>query len=138
LFPFPDWECKNETGLIQNLEANYSGLVGPQIKFDTLTFNPATNYNESACIDLLPASNGARSIYYTTDGYPKEGPSPSCSMNLYTGRQCSGNPESSYFDGGDDSCKAIGKNKGSWRSVRFKCDYPRECTADEIFSGICS
>jgi hypothetical protein len=112
LFAFPDWECKSETGLIQNLEANYSGLVGPQIKFNTLIFNNVTNYNESACIDLLPAMNGARSVYYTIDGYPKERSFPDCSMNLYNGRQCSGNPESSYFYGGTDSCKAMVRTRG--------------------------
>jgi hypothetical protein len=138
LFAFPDWECKNETGLIQNLEANYSGLVGPQIKFNTMIFNNVTNYNESACIDLLPAMNGARSVYYTIDGYPKERPFPDCSMNLYNGRQCSGNPESSYFLGAADSCRAIGKNKGSWRSVQFKCNYPRACTENEIILGVCT
>jgi hypothetical protein len=138
LFAFPDWECKNETDLILNLPARFDGLVGPQIKFNTLAPNLVTKYNESACTDLLPSKNGARSVYFTLDGYPKQEPFPGCTMDFYTGQKCSGDPESRLSFGDLDSCRPIARNQGSWKSVQFKCAYIQDvCTDNQILLGTC-
>jgi hypothetical protein len=89
LFAFPDDECKNATDLLLGIPLTANGLTGPPIKFNKLTPNVNTKYNESSCITLPATDGGARSIYFTVDGIPVD-PFPSCTMNLYEDGQCLG------------------------------------------------
>lgn len=140
LFSFPDNECKNATNLLLGIPLTVNGLTGPPIKFNKLTPNINTKYNESSCITLPATNGGARSIYFTVDGIPED-PFPSCTMNLYKDSQCLGDSDNNdptrFLRGGANKCQVAPDSK-RWRSVQFKCAYTRDlCTDDEIFLGTC-
>lgn len=151
LFTFPDNTCKNGTNFFlgnPSLPVTVKGLVGAPIKFSNLTYNASTKYNESSCTTLPTTDNGARSMYFTADGIPKQ-QAISCTMNLYLDNQCQGNGGSSparFTPADQGACKPARLTgnaglpaNGPWRSVQFKCAYVNDlCTADERFLGTCN
>lgn len=147
LFAFPDTKCKNTTNFLGPIPLTIGGLVSPPVKFNALIPNPEPKYNESSCMTLPTAIDLANSIYFTVDGYPKNSPFPSCTINMYKDNLCKGSdgqgtPDERFIKNQADRCLTAGTNqgvpRGPWNSAQFKCAYLRDlCTENEIRFGIC-
>jgi len=148
VYTFPDGKCTNTTNLQPGSSNPFvvNGLVGAPYKFSNLTYNATSKYNESSCVILSDAEGGARSMYFTVDGIPKQ-QGISCTVNLYLDSQCQGNGGDSparYLQGDANTCEAARlpgnpaglPANGPWRSVQYKCAYLRELCGDDPL-GLC-
>lgn len=149
LYTFPDTKCTNTSNLQPGSSNPFvvNGLVGAPYKFGNLTYNATSKYNESSCVTLPNTEGGARSMYFTVDGIPKQ-QGISCTMNLYIDSQCQGDGQESparYLQGDEGVCEAArlpgnasgARENGPWRSVQFKCAYIRELCGDDPL-GLCN
>lgn len=137
LYTFPDTKCTNTSNLQPGSSNPFvvNGLVGAPYKFNNLTYNATSKYNESSCVTLPETEGGARSLYFTVDGIPSD-TFPSCTMNLYDADQCQGSP-ARYVRGQVNECNAA-PDSTPWRSAQFKCAHTRDlCTENEVFLGTC-
>jgi hypothetical protein len=151
LYTFPDGKCTNTTNLQlgPGNPTTINGLVGSPFKFSNLTYNATSKYNESSCVILPGTEGGARSMYFTIDGTPRD-QGISCTLNMYIDSHCQGDGNESparYTDGNANACQVARLQgnatdlaaNGPWRSAVFKCAYSRDlCTDSQIALGTCT